>query len=70
MEDNGVGRQKAAGLEIYSTKKGLKMLEALYTRLNQQNKYKIKQNFVDLTDENGVASGTRVEIRIPVNLKE
>ena len=70
VEDNGVGRQKAAGLEIYSTKKGLKMLEALYTRLNQQNKYKIKQNFVDLTDENGVASGTRVEIRIPVNLKE
>jgi hypothetical protein len=70
IEDNGIGRQKAAQGSRDSTKQGLRMLQAMYDRLNQQNKANIVQYFTDLTDEAGNPAGTRVELRIPVNLKE
>jgi hypothetical protein len=70
LEDNGIGRQKAATLNRPSTKQGIKMLQALYDRLNQQNKSKISQFYTDLMDEQGNPEGTRVDIRVPLNLKE
>ena len=70
IEDNGIGRGKAAVENPDSTRQGLKMLQSIYDRLNQQNKVKISQHFTDLTDEAGNPSGTRVEIQIPVNLRE
>jgi sensor histidine kinase YesM len=70
IEDNGIGRLKAAKLNPDSTKQGLKMLQAMYERLNQQSKTKIIQEIIDLTDEQGNAAGTRVVIRVPLNLKE
>jgi len=70
IEDNGVGRLKAAVSNTDSTRQGLKMLQAIYDRLNQQNKIRIIQHFIDLADDAGLPAGTRVVIHIPVNLKE
>jgi hypothetical protein len=69
-EDNGIGRHKAASLKRPSTKQGIKMLLALMDRLNQYNKLKITQTYTDLTDGSGNPCGTRVDIRVPLNLKE
>ena len=70
VEDNGIGRQKAAALNRPSTKQGIKMLLALMDRLNMQNKLKITQTYIDLQDETGFPAGTRVDIRVPTNLRE
>jgi hypothetical protein len=70
IEDNGIGRKKAAQLNPDSTKQGLKMLQAMYERLTQQSKTKIIQEITDLVDELGNAAGTRIEIYVPLNLKE
>lgn len=70
IQDNGIGRQNASKLNRPSTKQGLKMLRAIYERLNRENKLKIIQRFVDLKDENGNATGTLVEILLPFDLKE
>lgn len=70
IQDNGIGRKKAAALKRPSTKQGIKMLQAIYESLNKKNKFKISQQFVDLTNENGNATGTRVKIFVPENLKE
>jgi LytS/YehU family sensor histidine kinase len=70
VEDNGIGREKALLVNRPSTRQGLKMLNAIYERLNRQNREKIKQQYTALTDENGNPAGTRVEIWVPLNLKE
>jgi sensor histidine kinase YesM len=70
IEDNGIGRRKAAQMNTDSTKQGLKMLQAMYERLSQQSKTKIIQVITDLMDEQGNPAGTRVEIFVPLNLKE
>lgn len=69
VEDNGIGRKKAAALNKTSTKQGIKMLEALMERLNTQNKQPVSQSYTDLQDGNGNAEGTRVDILVPLNLK-
>jgi sensor histidine kinase YesM len=70
IEDNGIGRRKAAQMNTDSTKQGLKMLQAIYERLSQQSKTKIIQETIDLMDEQGNPAGTRVEIYVPLSLKE
>lgn len=70
IEDNGIGRQKAALLNIPSSKKGIKMLEAVYENLNLKNKLNISQRIIDLTDELNDPLGTRIEIEVPMNLSE
>jgi len=49
------------------TKQGLKMLDAVYERLNHNSKRKITQKIIDLKDEQGNARGTRIEIIVPGN---
>ncbi len=70
VTDNGIGRQKAAQLNPGSTKQGIKMLKAIYDRLNQYNKSRISQEVIDLKDENQIPCGTRIVIRVPAGLKE
>jgi LytS/YehU family sensor histidine kinase len=60
IEDNGVGRVKAAELNPDSTHRGLKIMEQifeLYQKLYPEN---ITQKIEDLADANGISSGTRV----------
>jgi len=65
IEDNGIGREKAAG-NILSTGKGLKLTGEFYDILNQLNKRSIYYSITDLYDDSGQACGTRVEISVPV----
>jgi sensor histidine kinase YesM len=66
IEDNGIGRLKAEG-QSTSTGKGLKLTKEFYDILNQINKKPIKHSIVDLYNENGDATGTRVEVWVPVD---
>ncbi len=65
ITDNGVGRREAAEHPVYSTGKGLAILQQTYQLLNQRNSRLITQTITDLTDEAGHATGTAVHIALP-----
>ncbi len=67
IEDNGVGRKRAAELNP-NQGKGLKMITEFYGILNQINKKQIRYTIVDLYNEVGKPTGTRAEVRVPVGL--
>ncbi len=67
--DNGVGRQKAKELGTQGNGQGLKLAEAQLEFYNQTNERKILQIITDLTYENGISAGTRVELLIPFGFK-
>jgi two-component sensor histidine kinase len=69
IEDNGIGREKAAG-NSHSTGKGLKITGEFYDILNQLNKKPISHSITDLYDKSGKSSGTRVEVMVPVYNKQ
>lgn len=73
IEDNGIGRQRSFEMKKFrqsmhksfatgATQKRLELLN--YNRPNE-----IVVKYTDMTDENGFASGTRVELSIPVNIE-
>jgi two-component sensor histidine kinase len=69
IEDNGVGRAKAAE----NTKrqgKGLKMIHEFYEILNQINKKPIRYTITDLYKGDDVPAGTRAEVWVPLDLKD
>ncbi|MBX7180268.1 MAG: histidine kinase [Saprospiraceae bacterium] len=67
IEDNGVGREKAALLGSKGTQNGTTMLRELEKIYNKNNRLKISQTYYDgiFTEETGEKYGTRVVIRIP-----
>lgn len=65
ITDNGVGRREAAEHPVYSTGKGIAILQQTYQLLNQRNSRPITQTIADLTDEAGHAAGTAVHIVLP-----
>ncbi len=67
VEDNGIGRRKAAELGSRGTERGTKMLERLAKIHNRQNVFPIYSRYEDdiFTGENGESYGTRVLIFIP-----
>ena len=65
VEDNGIGRKKAAG-KSNSTGKGLKLTGEFYDILNQINKKPIRHRITDLYTATGDAAGTRVEVWVPL----
>lgn len=70
VEDNGVGREKAAALRensVYQSKSlGVKITEERLRLLNRDRLEELIR-FTDLKDESNNASGTRVDILIPVS---
>lgn len=70
VEDNGIGRKRSEEMKrfrkqthkSFATSATQKRLELL----NYQSPYEIAVNYIDLFNEEGVASGTRVELTIPV----
>jgi len=69
IEDNGVGRTKAAE----NTKrqgKGLKMIHEFYEILNQINKKPIRYTITDLYKGDDLPAGTRAEVWVPLDLKD
>jgi sensor histidine kinase YesM len=67
VEDNGVGRSRAAG-QSTSTGKGLKITWEFYDILNQINKKPVLHSITDLFDDAGHAVGTLVDIWVPMEL--
>jgi ligand-binding sensor domain-containing protein len=69
VEDDGVGRTKAEEIKSRSglthKPRGMIITKERLEILNKQVKGKISVNVIDLTDENGEAAGTKVEITIP-----
>lgn len=66
ITDNGIGRMKAAGLST-STGKGLSMTNEFFDLLNKIYDDSVKLTVTDLENENGTASGTKIEVVIPVH---
>jgi sensor histidine kinase YesM len=66
IEDNGIGRANAEGHST-STGKGLKLTREFYDILNQIKKQPIKYNIIDLYNDTGDPTGTRVEVWVPVD---
>jgi two-component sensor histidine kinase len=69
IEDNGIGRKRAA--EIKSADSTHKSFSTSATRkrlelLNAERKEKIGLEIVDLMGEDGEATGTMVKLRIPM----
>jgi hypothetical protein len=65
VTDNGIGRQQAEVNGTVSTGVGLSILNQYYQVLNRENTRPITEEFIDLKDEWGNPSGTRVEVCIP-----
>lgn len=62
IEDNGVGRSNAD--KSSGTGKGIALGSEIYDLYNRLFNKKLKQNIVDLVDENGEPSGTRIELKV------
>lgn len=69
VEDDGVGRRRAAELGSKGTQQGVKMLESLMSIFNKHNAFPIRSEYEDdiFSDEQGHCYGTRVHIWIPKN---
>ncbi|MFW5706984.1 MAG: histidine kinase [Bacteroidota bacterium] len=65
VEDNGIGRRKAAENNGGSTGKGLMIAQKLFAILNHYNSEKIQFHIEDLTNGSNVPAGTRVRVAIP-----
>jgi tetratricopeptide (TPR) repeat protein len=69
VEDNGIGRDAAAKHQSQYQEhksKGTRITEDRLRLLNQGNEVKVYVETIDLYDHEGLASGTRVEIKIPI----
>lgn len=68
IEDNGIGREKAMEIKeasgIKRESRGMMITKERLEILSKRNEDKFAVNVIDLTDEQGHASGTRVEINI------
>ncbi|HKK76038.1 MAG TPA: histidine kinase [Saprospiraceae bacterium] len=69
VEDNGIGRDAAEDHQSQHQEhksKGTRITEDRLRLLNQGNQVQVYVETIDLFDEEGVACGTRVEIKIPI----
>ena len=71
IEDNGVGREKAMELKSKSASSrkslGMKLTEDRLALLSRQAQIDAVIEVEDMKDENGMAAGTRVILKIPVD---
>jgi hypothetical protein len=65
VQDDGIGRLRSEGLS-HSTGKGLKLTGEFYDILNKITNRQIRHSITDLTDSEGNASGTKVEVWVPL----
>jgi len=65
IEDNGIGREAATLSHTAGTRQGLFILGRQIELYNQTNSRKIEQRIIDLYNDDGNATGTRIEIEVP-----
>lgn len=72
VEDNGIGRKKAAEMKITAgqdkkhTSKGIEVSKERLKTLRTKDSREGSINIIDLAGENGKVAGTRVEINFPI----
>ena len=70
IQDNGIGRspliEKTSDSAHNNTGKGLVVLNQLYDLFYQLYKIKIRQDIVDLKDDEGKPVGTKITIFVPL----
>ena len=70
IEDNGVGRGRAMELKavnpIEYQSRGMSLTAERIALLNEDKEKKIEVVIEDLKDENGKASGTRIQVLFPI----
>ncbi|MCF8230530.1 MAG: histidine kinase [Bacteroidales bacterium] len=66
IKDDGIGRAKAKELSTDSTGFGLQIMENYYKLFNEYNEARIAHEIIDLYDDNGEPSGTKVMVSIPL----
>jgi len=64
IEDNGIGRKKAAELQTFGTRTGLKNTDRILVLVEELTKVNISYIVEDLYDENAEGNGTRVKIEV------
>jgi hypothetical protein len=64
VEDNGIGREKAAELNTNSTGLGLKMMTRIISLYRKLFQTEISQSIEDLTDDAGNPAGTREVVTV------
>ena len=67
ITDDGIGRKKAEGLSKSGTKKGMQIVQQIFSMYNKLNKHQIRQEIIDLYDNHKKACGTTVVLTIDVN---
>jgi sensor histidine kinase YesM len=71
IEDNGIGREKAAqlkGKKEPHVSRGIQNIQERIDLLNKINKKKIYLTITDLRHPDGTPSGTLVELTLPIDL--
>ncbi|HMC00056.1 MAG TPA: hypothetical protein VKN14_03360, partial [Flavobacteriaceae bacterium] len=70
IEDNGIGRKKAAEIKKKKLHKaesiGIKLTEERLVSFAKEFKYNYSLDFVDIYDQNNIAIGTKVLLKIPI----
>lgn len=67
VTDNGIGREKAKMISTGGTGFGLQIMADYFKLFNEYNQSKIKQEIIDLFDDDNYPAGTKVRILIPLN---
>ena len=65
VEDNGIGRRKAAQLSQNSTKMGLRILSEQIQLWNKSNEHRIRQHVRNIKDAEGHIAGTHFDLTVP-----
>lgn len=68
VEDNGIGRSRAAE-QINKDGKGLMITDELYKILNQMNNQPVSYEIIDLYSYSGEPAGTKVIVMVPLQLE-
>ena len=66
IEDNGIGREAAAKLDIHGTGKGMKIIDQIFDLYHKLKGKKINHTIIDLMSDNNQSMGTKVIIELEV----
>jgi two-component sensor histidine kinase len=67
ITDNGIGRNMAATNISQSTGKGMKIMSQLFETYNKHNKKQLRQEIIDLFDDDQNPAGTQVKVFVPMD---
>jgi len=70
IKDNGIGRNAATKNISLSTGRGMKILSQFFETYNKYNKSHLKQEIIDLYDDDKYPAGTLVKIYVPLDFKD